>query len=44
MLWEDAIDSLSQGQTDICDMFASAERSKHFLFTKPIYNLRSLYW
>lgn len=42
MLWEDAIDSLSQGQTDICDMFASAERSKHFLFTKPIYNLRSV--
>lgn len=42
MLWEDALKSLSKGETDMCDMFISEERGKHYLFTKPIYTLRSV--
>ncbi|MBB6217354.1 polar amino acid transport system substrate-binding protein [Anaerosolibacter carboniphilus] len=42
LLWEDALKSLEEGKTDICDMFKSKERSKHFLFTNPIYNLRAV--
>lgn len=38
-LWESALNSLSKGETDVCDMFMSEERSKYYLFSKPIYNL-----
>lgn len=41
LLWEEALESLKSGDTQICDMFPSDERSKHFIFTKPIYNLRA---
>lgn len=43
MLWEDALQSLSKGGTDLCDMFKSEEREKDYLFTKPIYNLRAVF-
>lgn len=42
LLWEDALSSLSEGKTDVCDMFRSKEREKHFLFTNPIYILRAV--
>lgn len=42
LLWEDALTSLLEGKTDICDMFRSEEREKHFLFSKPIYTLRAV--
>lgn len=42
MLWEDALENLAAGKTDLCDMFESAERSKYYLFSKPIYNLRAV--
>lgn len=42
MLWEDALNSLAKGDTDLCDMFASGKRSRHYLFSKPIYNLRAV--
>lgn len=42
LLWEDALSQLSQGNTDICDMFSSEERAENFIFTKPIYNLRAV--
>ena len=42
MVWEEALESLAQGETDICDMFPSKEREKYYLFSKPIYNLRSV--
>ncbi len=42
LLWEDALASLSRGETDICDMFSSEQRAKYYLFTKPIYNLRAV--
>ncbi len=42
LLWEDALNSLTQGNSDICDMFKSEERAKHYLFTKPFYTLRAV--
>ncbi len=42
LLWEDALSQLSEGNTDICDMFRSQEREKHFVFTESIYNLRGV--
>lgn len=39
-VWATALEKLSIGETDICDMFESPERAKKYLFTKPIYNLR----
>ncbi len=42
MQWEDALESLKKGETHICDMFVNEERSKNFLFTNPIYNLRTV--
>ncbi len=43
MVWEGALSSLSEGKTDLCDMFKSEERSRHYLFTNPIYNLRAVF-
>lgn len=40
--WDDAIRSLKEGKTDLCDMFINEERSKHFVFTDPIYILRTV--
>lgn len=40
--WEDALDALKTGKTDFCDMFISPERSKYFVFTDPIYTLRTV--
>ena len=40
--WDDAIRALKEGKTDLCDMFVNEERSKHFVFTDPIYTLRTV--
>jgi len=42
LLWEDALISLAEGRSDMCDMFKSEERSESYLFTNPIYNLRAV--
>lgn len=42
MKWQEALDALSQGRIDICDMHASEERSKTFDFTMPFYYQRSV--
>ncbi|MEA4849131.1 MAG: transporter substrate-binding domain-containing protein [Clostridiaceae bacterium] len=42
LLWEDALASLAEGKSDMCDMFPSEERGKYYLFTKPFYNLRAV--
>lgn len=42
MRWDKALESLTKGDTHICDMFVNEERSKFYLFTNPIYNLRSV--
>lgn len=40
LIWNDALDLLSNGETDLCDMYKSEERSKKFLFSNPIYYQR----
>lgn len=39
--WEDALESLKSGNSELCDMFPNTERGQLFIFTKPIYNLRA---
>ena len=42
MKWDDALLSLKEGHTHLCDMFINKERSQDYLFTDPIYNLRTV--
>jgi len=42
MKWDDALLSLKEGRTQMCDMLINRERSQHYLFTDPIYNLRTV--
>lgn len=42
MVWEDALENLSQGKTNLCDMFISEKRQEVYLFSKAIYNLRGV--
>ncbi|MDF2948947.1 MAG: hypothetical protein K0R07_972 [Sedimentibacter sp.] len=42
MQWDDALLSLKEGRTQICDMFINKERSQDYLFTNSIYNLRTV--
>lgn len=42
MIWHEALDALENGDTDICDMYKSRERSKRFIFTDPIYYQRGV--
>ena len=39
--WEEALEHLKNGETDFCDMFVNEERAKDYVFTDPIYNLRT---
>lgn len=40
--FSNSIESLEKGDTDICDLFPNNERSKKFLFSDPVYNLRGV--
>lgn len=40
MVWNDALKALESGDIDFCDMHASKERSRSFIFTDPIYYQR----
>ncbi|WP_304508773.1 transporter substrate-binding domain-containing protein [Anaerotignum sp.] len=40
--WEEALWKLKEGETDFCDMFVNEERAKDYVFTEPIYNLRTV--
>ena len=40
--WENALCSLKDGKSDFCDMFVNGEREKDYVFTDPIYNLRTV--
>ena len=40
--WDEAISSLANGEADVCDMFASEERNKSFLFSDSIYRLTGI--
>lgn len=37
LVWDDALKSLENGNSDFCDMFPSESRSEKFIFTEPIY-------
>lgn len=39
MVWNDALEALKSGETDLCDMMLSPERQTQFAFTAPIYDL-----
>lgn len=40
--WSEAIEALKKGETDLCDVFINKERAKYFVFTDPIYTLRTV--
>lgn len=40
MIWNEALEALEKGDIDFCDMHASKERSRSFIFTDPIYYQR----
>jgi len=42
LIWNDALVQLSEGTTDLCDMYKSKERAKTFLFSTPIYYQRGV--
>lgn len=42
MIWNEALSALAKGETDLCDMVPSQERSEYFLFSDPIYILRGV--
>jgi len=42
LVWNQALDSLAKGETDISDMYPSEERAKYYLFSEPIYNEKSI--
>lgn len=41
-VWEDVINSVTSGETHMCDVFLSEEREKYLAFSKPIYSLRAI--
>ncbi|MBU3145331.1 transporter substrate-binding domain-containing protein [Clostridium sp. CF012] len=40
MIWNQALEALESGDIDFCDMHASKDRSRSFIFTGPIYYQR----
>ena len=41
-VWDEALEKLANGDTDLCDMFPSKERSRMYDFSDPIYSLKSI--
>ena len=41
-VWQDVISSVTDGNSDMCDVFPSEEREKYLSFSKPIYSLRAI--
>lgn len=39
MVWEQALEALARGETNLCDMIPSPERAEVYAFTDPIYTL-----
>ncbi len=37
MIWKDALISLENGNSDLCDMFPSQKRKEKFIFSEPIF-------
>lgn len=42
LVWEEALIQLKKGETDICDMFYSETRAENYIFSDPVYLLRSV--
>ncbi|MCM1991656.1 transporter substrate-binding domain-containing protein [Oceanirhabdus seepicola] len=42
LVWDQALESLKKGETDICDMYPSENRGKYYLFSDPIYNQKAV--
>lgn len=42
MVWEEALKTLENGDSDICDMYPSKERERIYLFSDPIYYQRGI--
>lgn len=42
MVWDDALNALAQGETDLCDMYPSKERASKYLFSNPVYYQRGI--
>ncbi|MCK8060633.1 MULTISPECIES: ATP-binding protein [unclassified Fusibacter] len=40
MVWNDALEALSQKKTDLCDMVPSVSRSEFYDFSNPLYDLK----
>jgi len=40
MIWNEALEALENGDIDFCDMHASKDRSRSFIFSDPIYYQR----
>lgn len=42
MIWENAMEALKNGETDLCDMIPSKERGRYYSFTDPVYKLNGV--
>lgn len=42
MVWNQALEALKEGKTNLCDMVPSRERAKIFAFSDPIYKLNGI--
>lgn len=42
MIWDDALEALKRGETDICDMYSSDARAEIYLFSDPVYYQRGV--
>lgn len=42
MVWDDAMEALKDGETDLCDMIPSKDRSLYYAFTDPVYSLKGV--
>ena len=42
-VWDEALDKLAKGETDICDMFPSKERLQFYDFSNLIFRLNAVY-
>ena len=40
--WNNALEAIKTGKTDMIDLFISPDRSKYMEFTKPLYTLRTI--
>lgn len=40
--WNNALEAIKTGQTDMIDLFISPDRAKYMEFTKPLYTLRTI--